>query len=136
MLTKGAKNNGSVPQEFLTIDPRFFLTSQLEATQTTDPTRLYNGKPTDFTDLQSENLALDPHRAATLRRSNFLPYDGVLYEINDAPGEEDALWSYNGRHGLTYNEYQRMIREEKRIALQNIVVKQHEAKSIDYSRSP
>jgi hypothetical protein len=136
MAAKSAKG-GDAAQEFLTIDPLFFLNkSQLEAPESADPTHLYNGKPTDFTDLQSENMTLDPHRAAMLRRSNFLPYDGVLYEINDAPGEEDAHWSHNGRHGLTYNEYQRMLREEKRIALQSIVVKQHEAKSIDYSRSP
>ena len=123
--------------EFQTIDPAFFLNeSQLTQPLSVDPTHLYNGKPTQYTDLQSENLALDPHRAAMLRRSNFLPYDGVLYEINDAPGEEDALWSYNGRHNLTYNEYQRMLREEKRQLLQSIVVKHHEAKSVDYSKSP
>ena len=80
-------------------------------------------------------LALDPHRAAMLKRSNFLPYDGVLYEINDEPGQDDALWSYNGRQNLTYSEYERLLREEKRLVLQNIVVKQHETKSVDYSKS-
>jgi hypothetical protein len=132
-----AQVNSDQDMGFLTIDPMFFLNkSQLEDPSSIEPTHLYNGRPTAFTDLQSESLQLDPHRAAMLRRSNFLPYDGVLYEINDAPTEDEAVWSYNGRHHLTYAEYQRMQRDEQRLILQNIVVKQHETKSVDYSKSP
>jgi hypothetical protein len=123
--------------EFRTIDPAFFFNkSRLEPQGSDDAAHRSNGKPTQFTDLTREDLTLDPHRAAMLRRSNFLPYDGVLYEIDDAPDEEDALWSHNGRHHLTYFEYLRIIREEKRMMLQSIVVKHHEAKSVDYSKSP
>ena len=99
------------------IDASFFLSKShfAESGCGLEPTHLYNGRPTAFTDLRAENLQLDPHRAATLRRSTFLPYDGVLYEINDAPTEDEAVWSYNGRHHLTYAEYQRMQRDEQEI---------------------
>jgi hypothetical protein len=71
---------------------------------------MYNGKPTDFTNLQNENLQLDPHRAATLRRSNFLPYDGVLYEINDAPTETEALWSQPRSLSLPFHAAAKAVR--------------------------
>ena len=121
-----------------TIDTSFFLSKShfAESGCGLEPTHLYNGCPTAFTDLRVDNLQLDPHRAATLRRSTFLPYDGVLYEINDAPGEEDALWSYNGRNNLNYAQYQAMLREEARQQLKSISVKQHETKTVDYSKSP
>ena len=123
--------------EFHTIDPSFFLTkSRQREPQSSETGHRGNGKPTSFTDLTREDLTLEPRRAAMLRRSNFLPYDGVLYEIDDAPDEEDALWSHNGRHHLTYWDYLRIIREEERAKLQSIVVKQLETKSVDYSKSP
>jgi hypothetical protein len=140
-VTAGS-NAEPAPATFNTIDPSFFL-NQSGRPPSIDPTHMYNGQPTAYTDLQRENQQLDPHRAAMLRRTNYLPNDGVLYEINDAPDEEEAVWSYKNlvtgyeRHHLTYHEYQRMLFEEKRSILQNIQVKQHVANAgIDYTGSP
>lgn len=122
---------------FVTIDQSFMLTkSQLERPSGIDATHLYNGQPTQFTDLQSEEIKLDPKKAAMLKRSNFLPYDGVLYEINDAQIEQEALWTFNGKTHLTHNEYLREVREYQRLKLQHIVVKQNITKTRDYSKSP
>jgi hypothetical protein len=104
----GASKDGAL---FATIDESFLLSkTQLETPHGVDSTHMYNGKPTDFTNLQNENLQLDPHRAATLRRSNFLPYDGVLYEINDAPTETEALWSQPRSLSLPFHAAAKAVR--------------------------
>eukprot|EP00286_Rhodomonas_abbreviata_P027860 CAMPEP_0181300864 /NCGR_PEP_ID=MMETSP1101-20121128/7117_1 /TAXON_ID=46948 /ORGANISM="Rhodomonas abbreviata, Strain Caron Lab Isolate" /LENGTH=393 /DNA_ID=CAMNT_0023406129 /DNA_START=84 /DNA_END=1265 /DNA_ORIENTATION=- len=122
---------------FRTIDQSFVLTkSQLQQPRSVDATHLYNGQPTQFTDLQSDEIKLDPSKTAMLRRTNFLPYDGVLYEINDAPIEQEALWTFGNRTCLTYKEYEREVKLHQNLQLQQIVVKQNITKTQDYSKSP
>jgi hypothetical protein len=49
---------------------------------------------------------------------------------------QEALWSYGNKTHLTYNEYLREIRDQRRMQLQHIVVKGQTGKTFDYSKSP
>ena len=123
-----------------TIDPLFILTEA----QLTDPrsgvdaTHMYNGKPTDFTNLQRETVQTDA-RSRLLPRSNFLAFDGVLYEINDCAIEQEALWSHGWKTHLTYNEYCREMANEKKSAFKQLVTMKRSVSNMttyNYNISP
>ncbi len=122
---------------FQTIDQSFVLTkSQLEEPIGIDVTHLYNGQPTQDTDIAKDEMKIDPAKTAMLDRTNFLTKDGVLYEIKDAPDEQEALWTFNGKTHLTHEEYLREMNRFQKLKLQYIVVKQNISKTRDYSKSP